>query len=145
MQERLAFEVFVEIDPGRITGVTGEGKSVCVIPFAGSAAGALFNGVVSPGGADVQTKDATGALRVSARYALAGTDYTGRACHIYIDNEGRFEDGVLPSPFHTTPRSSPTAPSWPGVSAGSDTAARAMPGRTALSYASSRRRNEYEK
>ena len=103
VQERLAFEVFVEIDPGQITGVTGEGKSVCVIPFAGSAAGALFNGVVSPGGADVQTKDATGALRVSARYALAGTDYTGRACHIYIDNEGRFEDGVLPSPFHTTP------------------------------------------
>ena len=103
MKERLAFEVLVEIDPGQITGITGETESVCVIPFTGTVAGALFNGAVAPGGADVQTRDARGALQVSARYMLTGTDCTGRPCHIYIHNEGHFEDGKLPSPFHTTP------------------------------------------
>ena len=103
VENRLAFEVFVEIDPGQVTGVSGEAESVCVIPFTGTVKGALFNGTVAPGGADVQTRDARGALHVSARYALTGTDHTGRPCRIYIHNEGRFEDGKLPSPFHTTP------------------------------------------
>ena len=40
---------------------------------------------------------------MSARYMLTGKDADGRDCHIYVENNGWFDDLTKSMPFHTVP------------------------------------------
>ena len=40
---------------------------------------------------------------MSARYMLTGTDSAGNEAHIYIENNGWFDDKTKSMPFHTVP------------------------------------------
>lgn len=94
------FSVYVEINPDHISEIPG---SVTMIPFTGTVRGTWFNGIVAPGGTDTQVVDENGARHMSARYVLKGTDFAGQPCQIYLENEGLYEDGNVPSPFFTVP------------------------------------------
>ena len=81
----------------------GENGEVEMIPFKGSVDCELFRGVVEPCGVDTQIVNAAGVRHMSARYMLTGTDADGRAAHIYIENNGWFDDAHRTMPFHTVP------------------------------------------
>lgn len=102
MQDKLIFEVIVEIDPKQISRLKGPAGEIMMIPFGGIVEGELFNGRVLPGGVDTQTVDQNGVRHMSARYMLEGTDNTGEQCRIYIDNNGWFS-GEMVMPFKTIP------------------------------------------
>ena len=59
-----------------------------------------FKGKVLPGGVDTQHYYAEGKGRISARYMLEGVDKEGKACKIFIQNDGEHDNGFLP----TTPK-----------------------------------------
>ena len=103
MSDKLIMEVYVELEPGKVVELTGPAGKVKMLPFVGTVKGELFNGVVCPGGVDTQVTNAVGVRNMSARYMLSGTDHTGKACHIYVDNEGWFTNGEQPKPFTTVP------------------------------------------
>ena len=67
-----------------------DGK-VKIIPFTGTVEGELFQGVIMPGAADVQVTNPAGVRHMCAQYMLEGKDYTGAACHIFVENHGYFE------------------------------------------------------
>ena len=52
---------------------------------------------------DTQRVNAAGVRHMSARYMLTGTDADGNACHIYVENDGWFDDSNVPMPFRTVP------------------------------------------
>ena len=87
---------------GEAVSMKTENGEVVMIPFAGSVDSALFKGVVLPFGVDTQIVNAAGGRHMSARYMLEGKDEEGQDCHIYIENNGWFEDEVK-MPFHTVP------------------------------------------
>lgn len=62
-------------------------RQIC---FDGNAEGEYFNGKILPGGVDTQIQQVDGSGTLSARYMLEGSDYTGKNCRIYIENEGEF-------------------------------------------------------
>lgn len=102
MDDKLIFEVAVDIDPAQISELKGPVGEVVIIPFGGTVKGEFFNGRVLPGGVDVQTVDANGVRHMSARYMLEGVDKNGEQCRIYVDNNGWFS-GEMAMPFKTIP------------------------------------------
>jgi hypothetical protein len=102
VNDRLIFEVHVDIDRAAVSRLAGPAGEVVMIPFGGTVTGELFNGKVLPGGVDTQTVDRNGVRHMSARYMLEGTDQAGEACRIYIDNNGWFT-GEMAMPFRTIP------------------------------------------
>ena len=88
---------------GPAVRLQGENGEVLMIPFKGSAKGPLFNGIVEPCGVDTQVVNAAGVRHMSARYMLTGTDLRGSETHIYIENNGWFEEGRGSAPFRTVP------------------------------------------
>ena len=72
-------------------------------PFAGSAEGEIFRGIVEPCGVDTQVVNAAGVRHMSARYMLTGVDAGGDPCHIFVENNGWFDGGDVPMPFRTVP------------------------------------------
>ena len=102
MQDRLIFEVSVDIDPKEVSQLKGPAGEVVMIPFSGTVSGEIFHGKVLPGGVDTQTVDQNGVRHMSARYMLEGTDNDGKPCRIYIDNNGWFT-GEMAMPFKTIP------------------------------------------
>ena len=72
----------------------GEAGSVLMIPFGGTVTGEIFEGVVEPCGVDTQVVNAAGVRHMSARYMLTGKDSTGADAHIYVENNGWFDDSV---------------------------------------------------
>ena len=102
MEREPIIEVKVEFDqPGmKIETETGE---VSMIPFYGTVKGKLFNGIVEPWGVDTQVKNQVGIRHMSARYMLTGTDETGEACHIYVENNGWMTDDKPSRTFRTVP------------------------------------------
>lgn len=96
-------EVCVQTDPAATVTLSGEIGVVKMIPFTGVARGPIFNGIVEPFGVDTQITDQNEVRHMSARYMLTGRDNTGRACHIYVENNGWFTDGARPVPFKTVP------------------------------------------
>jgi hypothetical protein len=102
MNDKLIFEVAVEIDSTQISYLKGPAGEVLMIPFVGTVEGELFNGRVLPGGVDTQTVDQNGVRHMSARYMLEGIDKNGDKCRIYIDNEGWFPSDMA-MPFKTIP------------------------------------------
>ncbi len=82
----------------------GENAEVVMIPFKGSVDSELFTGIVEPCGVDTQVVNAARVRHMSARYMLTGKDSAGRDAHIYIENNGWFDERHGPSmPFHTVP------------------------------------------
>lgn len=74
--------------------VSSKSKTVQMIPFSASAKGDFFNGKTVCTGTDTQIITNDKKVFLSARYILAGKDFTGKKCHIYIENNTD-KDGVL--------------------------------------------------
>ena len=88
---------------GPMVHMTGENAEVLMVPFKGSVSGRIFNGIVEPCGVGTQVVNAAGVRHMSARYMLTGTDSAGREAHIYIENNGWFDDMHKTMPFRTIP------------------------------------------
>ncbi|KAA9005862.1 DUF3237 domain-containing protein [Paenibacillus spiritus] len=100
-------EVFtVQVKIGQTTELhSPDGSSVTMIAFSGSASGPYFEGVILDGGIDTQIMEkGSGRPRLSARYMLRGTDYTGQPCEIYVENNGEFGGGDSGALFRTCPK-----------------------------------------
>ena len=76
--------------------VRGEETTVVMIPFTGTAEGPLFRGTTVGPCVDTQRIGPDGTARLSARYLMEGTDAEGRACRLFVENEGTFQDGFTP-------------------------------------------------
>ena len=82
-----------------------ENAEVVMIPFKGSVDCELFKGIVEPCGVDTQIRNAACIRHMSARYMLTGKDKNGKDCHIYVENNGYFDEsnGPMTMPFKTVP------------------------------------------
>lgn len=84
--------------------VEGKHQAVNMIPFTGTAEGAVFCGKILPGGVDTQKQTAE-AIALSARYMLVGTDSDGEPCRLFIENNGSAHspaDPMVTTPIITT-------------------------------------------
>lgn len=82
-----------------------EGDSVVMISFTGHATGKYFEGKVLDGGVDTQVIGRFGDRHtLSARYMLQGTDHTGQACEIFVENDGQMHRDADYAGFRTTPK-----------------------------------------
>ncbi len=93
----------ITINKEDITRMKTEYGMVTFIPFGGTVESELFTGTVRPGAADVQTTDASGIRHMCASYIFEGKDQNGEPCHLFVNNNGYFEPGNSPSPFHACP------------------------------------------
>lgn len=81
------------------------GDTVVMIPFTGDVTGKYFAGTVLSGGVDTQIIGKHGDRHtLSARYMLAGKDYTGESCKIYIENNGNIYKKRKNILFRTYPK-----------------------------------------
>ncbi|MBO6010596.1 MAG: DUF3237 domain-containing protein [Oscillospiraceae bacterium] len=103
MADRLLFEVAVEMDRRDMSMLKAAHGEAAILPFGGTVSGEVFSGRVLPGGADVQTVDASGVRHMCARYMLEGEDFTGAKCRVYIENNGWFSGGTPTMQFRTIP------------------------------------------
>ena len=89
---------------GPIVEMKGENAEVLMVPFKGYVVACdFFTGIVEPCGVDTQIVNAAHVRHMSARYMLTGKDSAGNDCHIYIENNGWFDDLHKSMPFHTVP------------------------------------------
>ena len=88
---------------GPAVHMQGENAEVLMVPFKGSVDCDIFRGIVEPCGVDTQIVNAAGVRHMSARYLMTGTDAEGQPCHIYVENNGWFDDASKTMPFHTVP------------------------------------------
>ena len=90
---------------GPVLKMQGEVAEVVMIPFKGSVKGEIFNGIIEPCGVDTQVVNAAHVRHMSARYMLTGKDNTGVDCHIFVENNGWFDDTAAPAgtSFRTVP------------------------------------------
>lgn len=102
MTKKLVFDIKIDSN-GENLHLKGENAEVDMIPFKGSVKGELFNGIVEPCGVDTQVVNAVGVRHMSARNMLTGKDKEGCDAHIYIENNGWFEEKYRSMPFHTVP------------------------------------------
>ena len=84
MQEILTIQVRIT-EAFEVKGKTGEAGMVC---FDGSCDCENFKGKILPGGVDTQKEWYPQARTLSARYTLEGIDREGKACRIFIENNG---------------------------------------------------------
>jgi len=104
MEQNLKKIMDVKIEfNGQIVEMKGKTGAVLMIPFKGSVKSDIFNGIVEPCGVDTQVLNAANVRHMSARYMLTGKDNTGREAHIYVENNGWFDDAHHEMPFHTVP------------------------------------------
>jgi len=83
----------------RVRGSAGEAE---MIFFTGTAGGDYFHGAVSGTGVDTQ-KVLNGKRTLSARYILKGTDYTGKECSVFIENNAELWNSSPLDPLTTVP------------------------------------------
>ena len=102
MNRKPILDIKIEAN-GPAVHLDGENGEVLMIPFKGRVDGDIFRGVVEPCGVDTQLVNAAHVRHMSARYMLSGTDADGRTCHIYVENNGWFDDLAHTMPFHTVP------------------------------------------
>ena len=76
--------------------VKGGARDIVMIPFTGTAGGPWFTGKIIGSGVDTQKISKDGKAVLSARYMLEGTDKSGQACRIFIENQGSFDTGFKP-------------------------------------------------
>ena len=96
----LDIKIEMKEEPVKLKAENGE---VVMIPFAGSVEGELFSGIVEPCGVDTQVVNVANIRHMSARYMLTGRDKDGRSAHIYVENNGWFDDAHPQMPFRTVP------------------------------------------
>lgn len=89
-------EEILKIDVTCLDTITVNGLTcdVVMVPFTGTASGERFSGRIIGTGTDTQTIIPGKGCKLSARYMLEGTDVTGAACKIFIENESA-GDGTL--------------------------------------------------
>jgi hypothetical protein len=102
MERKLIMSIKIEAN-GPAVHMKGENAEVLMIPFKGSVESDIFTGIVEPCGVDTQIVNAAGVRHMSARYMLTGKDAEGNDAHIYIDNNGWFDDLTKTMPFRTVP------------------------------------------
>lgn len=95
----LEFLMSVDIRTQAAAGVNsiGGNGSINMIPFTGSSDGYYFKGEVVGIGCDTQKWGVEDCPAFSARYLLKGTDYRGKACSIFIENNGDALDKCTPT------------------------------------------------
>lgn len=84
MQEILTIQVNIT-ETFVVKGKTAEAS---MITFEGYCDCENFKGKILPGGVDSQKECYPNAKRLSARYMMEGTDKEGKACRIFIENNG---------------------------------------------------------
>ena len=77
---------------GPVVSLKGEVADVVMIPFKGTVKGEIFNGIIEPCGVDTQVLNAVKVRHMSARYMLTGRDSAGEDAHIYVENNGWFDE-----------------------------------------------------
>lgn len=104
MDKKLVLDIKIDFN-GEILRMEGKNGGVTMIPFTGSVKGEIFNGIVEPCGVDTQVLNAAKIRHMSARYMLTGKDKSGKDCHIYVENNGYFDEsnGPMTMPFKTVP------------------------------------------
>ena len=81
------------------TTVAGAEEQVNFVRFHGTADSDWFRGTVLPGAVDCQRQADGEPFTLSARYVMEGTDCTGSACTVFIENNGReMSDGMRTVP-----------------------------------------------
>ena len=104
MERKPVLDIKIESN-GEHLHLEGENGVIDMIPFKGSVDCELFKGIVEPCGVDTQVRNAAMVRHMSARYMLTGKDKDGQDAHIYIENNGWFDEreGHMTMPFHTVP------------------------------------------
>ena len=77
----------------------GQASMVVMIPFSAIATGEYFTGKTVANGIDTQITTTNG-FSLSARYMLEGTDFSGKKCRLFIENNGTSLDNCVPE-IHT--------------------------------------------
>jgi len=95
-------DIIIEAN-GPALHMKGENAEIDMIPFKGTVKGEIFTGIVEPCGVDTQIVNAVHVRHMSARYMLTGRDSAGQKAHIYVENNGWFDDLTKTMPFHTVP------------------------------------------
>ena len=102
MKNNPILDVYIEAN-GESVSLTAENGEVLMVPFRGRVSGNIFHGIVEPCGVDTQVVNAAHVRHMSARYMLTGKDAQGNDAHIYVENNGWFDDLNKSMPFHTVP------------------------------------------
>ena len=98
MQEILT----IQVRTTEFLDVKGSRAEALMITFNGTCDCENFKGKILPGGVDTQKEFYPEPRTLSARYMLEGVDREGKACHIFIENNGvASEKGMVEK---TTPR-----------------------------------------
>ncbi len=93
----LEFLMSVEVHTQQAYGVSSDAGTINMIPFTGSSDGYYFKGEIVGSGCDTQKFGVEGCPAFSARYLLKGTDYRGKECSIFIENNGDSLDKCTPT------------------------------------------------
>ncbi len=103
MDRKPILDIYIEANGPSLELKAANGE-VLMIPFKGSVESELFTGIVEPCGVDTQVVNAAKVRHMSARYMLTGKDRAGKDAHIFIENNGWFDErGEHTMPFHTVP------------------------------------------
>ena len=105
MERKPVLDVKIEFNTTKPVFMEGENASIVMIPFSGTVKGEIFEGIVEPCGVDTQIRNAAGIRHMSARYMLTGKDSADQDAHIYVENNGWFDEntGKMTMPFNTDP------------------------------------------
>ena len=83
--------------------VEGALQKVVMIPFTAEAKGPYFTGKVIGPGVDTQRIGPDGKAHLSARYMLEGKDAAGNVCRVFVENQGTWETGFVPTVVTDSP------------------------------------------
>ena len=84
----LEYLMTVDVKTQNAAGVSSSVGGINMIPFTGSTDGYYFKGDIVGTGCDTQKYAPDGSVLFSARYLLKGTDFEGKSCSIFIENNG---------------------------------------------------------
>lgn len=90
------------IDIGASVSVNGDTGKASMIHFGGSSDCANFKGTIVSDCVDTRLKYNGQIETLSARYILSGTDADGNPCHIYVENNGIDDNGMVTTPIVIT-------------------------------------------
>ncbi len=104
MEKKPVMDLKIDFN-GPVLNLKNEIAEVVMIPFKGIVKGDIFNGIIEPCGVDTQVVNAVRVRHMSARYMLTGKDNTGADAHIYVENNGWFDESKPPDEnrFRTVP------------------------------------------
>lgn len=98
MQEILTIKVCIT----NVIEIKGKTAEAVMIAFDGTCDCENFKGKILPGGVDTQKEFYPEKRTLSARYMLEGVDKEGKACHLFIENNGTANTDSMVE--KTTPR-----------------------------------------